>query len=586
MNRKRSFALPFAVLLAVGMLAQTFTSPPELPVRTMAEWEELQALVITWNPGNGGNTWRDILTEITRAAREECTVLVVCSSQSIVTAAQNYLVSKGVDLSSNVLFFIAPNNSIWVRDYGPTSVYSGDVDSLLSVDWIYNRNRPYDNIVPEKLGQLLQIPVYATTQAPYDLVNTGGNFMSDGMGTAFASKLVLRNNDQIANGEGADPNDIFGTSNHTTLEIDNILQEYMGINRYIKMDELPYDGIHHIDMHMKLLDEETLLVGEYPVGISDGPQLEANLLYVLSQFKTAFGHDFKVVRVPMPPFVGGQYPPFGGVSQYSALYPTYTNAVFVNRTVIMPKYNIPMDAAAQDTFQKYLPGYKIVPVDCNGIINSGGAVHCITKEIGVRDPLLILHSVLPCQDNSIHPAYDVYATLKHRSGIASAKVFFRTDQDSPWQSVAMEYVDMDDTAFVWKGTIPLQNPGKTVFYYLEATANSGKTFTRPITAPAGGWSFCVNQSSETTEPQEPTIAEIYPNPASGITVVPIFCPAKTQARILLCNLVGQPVATIFSGEISPGESKFFFDAGLFTPGIYFLKLQANGTELTKKVAIH
>lgn len=38
----------------------------------------------------------------------------------------------------------------------------------------------------------------------------------------------------------------------------------MGIDRYIKMDELPYDGIHHIDMHMKLLDEETLLVGEYP----------------------------------------------------------------------------------------------------------------------------------------------------------------------------------------------------------------------------------------------------------------------------------------------------------------------------------
>ena len=59
-------------------------------------------------------------------------------------------------------------------------------------------------------------------QAPYDLVNTGGNFMSDGMGTALASKLVLRNNDQTANGEGADPNDIFGVSNHTALEIDNI----------------------------------------------------------------------------------------------------------------------------------------------------------------------------------------------------------------------------------------------------------------------------------------------------------------------------------------------------------------------------
>ena len=112
------------------------------------------------------------------------------------------------------------------------------------------------------------------------------------------------------------------------------------------MEELLYDGIHHIDMHMKLLDEETLLIGEFPSGLSDGPQLEANLQYVLSQFKTAFGHDFKIVRVPMPPY-NGQYPPFGS----SARYPTYANAVFVNRTVIMPKYNIPLDAAARDTSQ-------------------------------------------------------------------------------------------------------------------------------------------------------------------------------------------------------------------------------------------
>jgi agmatine/peptidylarginine deiminase len=585
MNTKKSLSILLILFCAIGMMAQTYTTPPNTPVRTMAEWEELQALVITWNPGNGGNTWRDILTEITRAAREECAVIIVCSSQSILTSAQNYLLTKGVDLTSKVQFFVAPNNSIWVRDYGPTSVYAGDVDSLLSVDWIYNRNRPYDNVIPEKIGQLLHIPVYATTQAPYDLVNTGGNFMSDGMGTAFASKLVLRNNDQTANGEGADPNDIFGVSNHTSLEIDNILQEYMGINRYIKMEELPFDGIHHIDMHMKLLDEETLLVGQYPMNVSDGPQIEANLLYVLSQYKTAFGHDFKVVRVPMPPFVGGQYPPYGGVSQYSALYPTYANAVFVNRTVIMPKYNLPTDAAAQDTFQKYLPGYKIVPVDCNGIINSGGAVHCITKEIGVTEPLLVLHSRLPCLDNANNPGYDVFATLKHRMGIAGAKVFFRTEQDAPWQNVDMEYVN-GDTAFLWKGTIPLQLAGKTVFYYIQATSNSGKTVTRPVTAPTGAWSFCVSQSSESSEPNAFNIADIFPNPASGMTVVPIYSHGKTQARILLYNMVGQPVATIFSGEIPAGESKYFFDAARFTPGIYFLKLQANGTQLTKKVAIH
>ncbi|MFN8165147.1 MAG: hypothetical protein U0X76_02985 [Bacteroidia bacterium] len=32
------------------------------------------------------------------------------------------------------------------------------------------------------------------TAAPYDLTHTGGNFMVDGFGTAFSSKLVMDEN--------------------------------------------------------------------------------------------------------------------------------------------------------------------------------------------------------------------------------------------------------------------------------------------------------------------------------------------------------------------------------------------------------
>jgi hypothetical protein len=50
------------------------------------------------------------------------------------------------------------------------------------------------------------------------------------------------------------------------------------------MPELPYDNISHIDMHMKLLDEETLLVSRYPDGVADGPQINQNINYVLNNF--------------------------------------------------------------------------------------------------------------------------------------------------------------------------------------------------------------------------------------------------------------------------------------------------------------
>ena len=120
--------------------------------------------------------------------------------------------------------------------------------------------------------------------------------MSDGHGTAFASELILEEN------EAGNP---YFVTVKDEVEIDDMMSDYMGISRYIKMPVLPYDEIHHIDMHMKLLDEETLLVSEYPTGAADGPQIEANLQYVLSNFNSMFGTPYKVIRITVPPSTGG-----------------------------------------------------------------------------------------------------------------------------------------------------------------------------------------------------------------------------------------------------------------------------------------
>ncbi len=79
----------------------------------------------------------------------------------------------------------------------------------------------------------------------------------------------------------------------------------MGVHTLIKMPTLPYDGIHHIDMHMKLLDESTIMVSEYPEGVADGPQINANMDYVLSNYTTRWGTPFDIVRIPSPPQLGG-----------------------------------------------------------------------------------------------------------------------------------------------------------------------------------------------------------------------------------------------------------------------------------------
>jgi agmatine/peptidylarginine deiminase len=541
------------------------TDPPG-SVRAMAEWEELQALVITWRSHPA------ILTEIVRAAREECRVIICCHDQSIVTSAQTTLTNAGVDFSSNVEFLVVPNNSIWVRDYGPNCVYANGVDSLYIVDWIYNRpSRPLDNALPEKVADYLDVPIYTTTLAPADLVNTGGNFMSDGMGTAFASELILDENDL---------NNPYGVSVKTEAEINGIMHDYMGINRYIKMDVLPYDAIHHIDMHIKLLDEETLLVGEYPQGVADGPQIEANLQYVLDNFKTPFGTPYKVIRIPMPP-ENGQYPDNSGD------YRTYANAVFVNKTVIVPFYQQQYDTTAQRIWEEALPGYQIVGINCNAIIPSLGAIHCITKEIGVTDPMHIVHQELPsCMENTEWPlGYPVWATLEHRSNMESAKVYYATNPDGPWQSLDLPYYPFDDTTWSHKGYIPLQPAGSTVYYYIEGTASNGKTLTRPLPAPDGWWSFCVTETVGTDDIAAAQLLDIYPNPASAITIIPVSTTANTSGNIRIFNALGQYVQTVFSGEFPAGESNYFIDAAHFASGTYFVELQTAGQTVVKKLVV-
>lgn len=434
----------------------SIVQPPASPIRTPAEWEETQGLLVTWT------SYPSILREIVRYAREECTVYIVTTNT---TSVQNYLTAGGVSLD-NIVFLNESYNSIWMRDYGPWSVYTNDVDSLAIVDWIYNRPRPADDVIPAAVAGYFNLPFYEMTAPPYELVHTGGNYMVDGLGTAFSSKLILDENPDL-----------------TTAQIDTLMSNYMGIDRYVKMETLPYDGIHHIDMHLKLLDEETLLIGQYPEGISDGPQIEANLNYVLNNYLTPFGNPYKVVRVPMPPDAGGDFPNSGGD------YRTYTNSVFVNKTLLVPIYEEQYDTTALRIIQEQLPGYRVQGIDCNEIIPASGAIHCITKLVHTSDPLFIAHPRL--RDTYFVEDRTVYARIQHRSGIASATLYWTTSLTDPPTPYQTTMTLTDPINNIWSAVIPAQDAGAVVQYYIEAISNSGKTQVRPITAPEGMYSYRV-----------------------------------------------------------------------------------------------
>ena len=539
--------------------SSVITTQPNGNLRTMAEWEEVQAICITWTG------YKSILAKIVEEVQSECEVIILCNN---VNSAQNELSNFGVSFT-NVNFVVTNYNSIWMRDYGGNTVYKDYVDSLILVDWIYNRSRPFDNNSPAVIGNLKGIPVYEMSQSGTDLVHTGGNFMADGFGTGFSSELVDDENSSSGS---------FNLTNKTPAEVDQLMDDWMGIDTYIKMPVLPYDDIHHIDMHMKLLNEETLLVGEFPLNVSDGPQLEMNIQYIQDNFTSIYGTPFKIVRIPMVPSSSGGYP---NGSWSGPSYRTYANNLIVNKKVLVPTYRTQFDSVGLRILREAMPGYEVIGIDCDNsganIIGSGGAIHCITKAIGVNDPLLISHQQLSNTTDYINPHY-VEALIMHSSGITGATLHYKNAIDSNFSNVAMTNISANQ----WAGDIPSQSLGNTIEYYISAISNSGKSQVRPLTAPIGYFQFRVFNFVPVPK-IDVAFGRVFPNPSNGLTCIEVNDSKGFRGSLELFDMLGKKIANIHHGNFIKGDRKYFIDLSSYENGAYLLVLTNQNSVKTSTI---
>ena len=149
----------------------------------------------------------------------------------------------------------------------------------------------------------------------------------------------------------------------------------------------------------------------------------------------------------------------------------------------------------------------------------------------MEDPLLIGHQPLDDTEDTVNP-YPVEALIQHRSGIDSARLYWRLAGETAYNEVAMT-AGADD---MWSADIPAQAEGSDVQYYVEATSVSGKTQDRPMPAPEGYWPFRVGEIVVNGLDDVPAFAGFqpaFPNPASAITCIPVELSRAAQGRIAL-----------------------------------------------------
>jgi len=375
-----------------------------------------------------------------------------------------------------------------------------------------------------------------------------------GFGTGFASRLIVNENPHL-----------------TETAIDTILSRYCGLHRFVKMSTLLYDGIHHIDMHMKLLDEETLLIGQYPVNVSDYTIIENTVAY-LRTLENCYGRPYRIVRIPMPPSSSGQYPP-------NSNYYTYTNSVIINRTVLVPVYGFPLDVAAMEIYREAMPGYTVVGYDCNAIIPQSGAIHCITKEIGVREPVRIAHAYHPNTTDTTAD-YRVQAVITSaRTTIDSTFIFWTTDTSSGFTAIPMT-----DSSGSYIGHIPRQPHGSSIWYYLSATTGSGRTVTKPMVGARGPFRFDIVDSTATTVrlagvPGSFELSQNFPNPFNPTTTIRFSLPSSVgtlhATSLRVYDVLGREVTTLVHEELEPGTYTAEWDAGQAASGVYHYRLSVS-----------
>jgi agmatine deiminase len=421
------------------------TAAPTGAIRNPAEWEPSEGVIIRWPLG--------ISVAIVKEMSEDLMVTCLVASSSEETSARNSFTSGGVTMS-HVQFLQASTNTYWTRDYGPWFIF--DDGELAIVDHIYNRPRPQDDVIPQAVGTAWGLSVFGM-----DLITTGGNHMSNGLGMSMSSDLVYDEN-----------------PTKTQAQVDSIMLAYLG-NDYTVMDDVETSGIHHIDCWAKFLNPTTILVKDVPSGDAAYARLNARAQF-LSQQISAWGRPYTVVRV---------YCPSGTA---------YTNSIILNNKVLVPTFGSSYDAVAIQTYQNAMPGYEVLGF--TGSWLDDDAIHCRTMGVPDREMLFVNHAPLHGEIGDGTADFPISVQIEACSDSSlvedSLKIYYRVGAGS-WEYTMLTASAEPD---VFEGSIPSQPTSTEIDYYIKAADRSGRVATHPYIGASWAHSFTVGGPHAPSQP--------------------------------------------------------------------------------------
>ena len=459
--------------------------------RTAAEWEPVKGVFFVWPPV--------IPKELIIEFANDTKIYPFVDGEAEQIEAEGWFEKWEIDLTNVTFINLKTEYENTPRDWGPSAVFTKNGEFKIT-DGQYMYGCPSTDLAcndslefhETKSGEFYRSPVdSAITSIANQLelkvldlpfANTGGNVLTDGIGTAFSTCVLLSEN----RFNGISDQEFF-----------NLNDSLLGFTKYNIVSNFDKIGIQHIDCLLKLVDEETLLVAQPPEDHELFNIYENIVNNELSKLTTAYGRPYIIKRIK----TGRYYE-----DDQTAYLAAYTNSIILNKNVYVPLFDIKEDSLALKTWESVMPGYTIKgfnyildeqPVlsefhfqDFDELgVKTGwvyeDAIHCRTRALW--DENMIFISVKKAlSETPINQKANIHATIIDYSGegLSANDILlnWRIKDTVKWDTIKMS---MDNNPNHWIASIPQHENETTIEYYVEVKSNSGKTQRRPITAPDG-----------------------------------------------------------------------------------------------------
>lgn len=332
--------------------------------RMPAETEPHERLWMAWPSGGYtlGDTDRDA-HEARSAWAAVAHAALRYEPVTMVVRPEDRAVAKAY-LDGRVGVVEAQLDDAWMRDIGPSFVTDDD-GRLGAVCWVFNgwgqqgwASWEHDS----RIGRTVSDAAGAR-HVPSRLVNEGGGFQTDGLGTVLLTESVQLDPDRNPGASKADVEAEFAR----TIGARHAVWLPRGLTR----DTKEFGTRGHVDLVAAIPSPGTLLVHVQYNPEHPDFEVTGELLEVFRASRTADGRPWNIIEVPAPQQLhdGEDWVDW-----------SYLNHVAVNGGLVACSFNDAHDEKALRILADAYRGRHVTAVDARTLFTRGGGIHCITQQ--------------------------------------------------------------------------------------------------------------------------------------------------------------------------------------------------------------